>query len=129
MVGRQTDKRMGSRMMQRSEAAKVLTLCAVYDRRTIGETDATEWHNVLESVRFEDATVAVRQYYATTRQWVMPSDVLAGVKRLRAERLARETDQLPTGDPDDVVGYLRDLRQIRRQVADGTIGTEIAVLR
>src|SRR5664280_3784382 len=113
--------------MQRSEAAKVLTLCAVYDRRTIGETDATEWQKVLNSVRFEDATVAVRQYYAGTRQWVMPSDVLAGVKRLRAERLARETDRVPAGNPDDVAGYLRDLRQTRRQMADGTVGTEIAV--
>jgi hypothetical protein len=115
--------------MGRSEAAKILTLCAVYDRRTIGETDVAAWGDVLNLVRFEDAAIAVRQHYAVSREWVMPSDVLAGVKRLRAERLARETDQLPTGDPDDVVGYLRDLRQIRRQVADGTIGTEIAVLR
>jgi len=115
--------------MERSEAAKVLTLCAVYDRRTIGETDATEWHKVLNSVRFEDATMAVRQYYAATRQWVMPSDVLAGVKRLRAERLARITDQVPLSDPDDVVGYLHDLRQARRRMADGAVGTEIAILR
>jgi hypothetical protein len=114
--------------MERSEAAKVLTLCAVYDRRTIGETDVREWHNVLDLVRFEDAIMAVRQHYAATRQWVMPSDVLAGVKRLRAERLARVTDQAPLGDPDDVVGYLRDLRQARHRVADGTIGTEIATL-
>jgi len=114
--------------MERSEAAKVLTLCAVYDNRTIGEAEVIEWHKVLNSVRFEDATVAVRQYYAGTRQWVMPSDVLAGVKRLRAERLARITDQVPLSDPDDVVGYLHDLRQARRRMADGTVGTEIAVL-
>jgi hypothetical protein len=115
--------------MERSEAAKVLTLCAVYDRRTIGETDVREWHNVLDLVRFADATVAVRQHYAAHREWVMPSDVLAGVKRLRAGRLAREPDQVPAGDPDDVIGYLHDLRQDRRQVADGTASTEIAVLQ
>ena len=115
--------------MERSEAAKVLTLCAVYDRRTIGETDVREWHNVLDSVRFEDAVVSVRQHYAVTRTWIMPSEVKEGVRHLRAERLARETDQVPVGDPDDVAGYLRDLRQARRRVADGIIGTEIAVLR
>ena len=115
--------------MERSEAAKVLTLCAVYDNRTIGEAEVIEWHKVLNLVRFEDATVAVRQYYARTRQWIMPSDVVEGVRRLRGERLARITDQVPLGDPDDVVGYLHDLRQARRRMADGTVGTEIATLR
>jgi hypothetical protein len=115
--------------MGRSEAAKILTLCAVYDRRTIGESDVAAWSDVLNLVRFEDAAIAVRQHYASSRQWVMPSDVVDGVRRLRAERLARETDQVPMGDPDDVVSYLRDLRQARRRVADGTVGTEIAVLR
>ena len=115
--------------MGRSEAAKILTLCAVYDRRTIGESDVAAWGDVLNLVRFEDAAVAVRQHYAASREWVMPCDVLTGVKRLRAERLARVSDQVPLGDPDDVASYLRDLRQTRRQVADGTIGTEIAVLR
>jgi hypothetical protein len=112
-----------------SAAARILTLCAVYDRRTIGEADARAWGDVLGPVRFEDAAVAVRQHYAVSREWIMPSEVKEGVRHLRAERLARITDQVPAADPDDVAGYLHDLRQARHRVADGTVGTEIATLR
>jgi hypothetical protein len=76
--------------MTPSDAAIVLALCATYDRRTIGRADATAWGRILGDAEVRDALQAVDDWYAQSRDWIMPADVIAGAKRLRDARLAAE---------------------------------------
>lgn len=61
--------------MTRAETARLLALCAAFDRRTVGEADVFAWHSVLEDVSFEHGTAAVKAHYADSREWIMPSDI------------------------------------------------------
>lgn len=61
--------------MTKAETARLLTLIAAFDRRTIGETDVEAWHLIVSDLDPEDCADAVRQHYATSRDWLMPADV------------------------------------------------------
>lgn len=85
--------------MQASEAAAVLTAAALIDKRTIGETEAIMWAEILpEWITKTDALAAVAVHYRATRDWLMPVDVITRVKAVRAERFrAAGQPDLPAG--------------------------------
>lgn len=76
--------------MKDSDAAVVLALCASFDRRTVGRTDAAAWGRVLTDVTLEDACAAVDAWYSERRDWIMPADVLSGARALARRRAALE---------------------------------------
>jgi hypothetical protein len=105
-----------------SEVATLLAKCAAYDRRTIGEADVAAWHDALRDVPFGDASTAVTEHYVRVSDWIGVSDVRNGVRRIRAERLARAGSAPPPDvDPDDVPAYLDAYRRQRRRLADGGV--------
>jgi hypothetical protein len=102
-----------------TETATLLTMCAAYDRRTIGEADVRAWQAVLDDVAFADARDAVVEHYKRTRDWIMPADVRTIAKKARGDRLNRHLELVPDADPDDVPAYLTALREDRMRTADG----------
>lgn len=111
--------------MNRSETAQLLTKIAAFDRRTIGEADVLAWHEILEPYPLAQCLNAVRAYFAETREWCMPSDVVQRVKAERSERLrwagtitANPAAYENSGDPD---AYQRELRAVIDAVASGRI--------
>lgn len=90
--------------MNMAEAARLLSACAAYDRRTIGDVDVMAWHKALGGLEFTDALEGVSQHYTRTKDWIMPSDVIAEVKIIRAERERQRRSRnlaLPSRFEDD----------------------------
>jgi hypothetical protein len=106
--------------MNHHEVGLLLAKCAAYDRRTVGKADIEAWHDALSDLPFSDASTALTEHYTRTSNWVGVADVRNGVKRIRAERLARaDITPPPDVDPDNVPAYLDAYRAQRRQIADG----------
>jgi hypothetical protein len=106
------------------DVVDVLTLCAAYDRRTVGEFDIQAWLDALHVAGVTskaDAMRAVTMHHAKSSDWCKPSHVAAIVRRIRQERLDHVDGIVPVTDPDDVSGHLAELRAIRAAVADGRI--------
>lgn len=103
--------------MNPSDAAVVLALCATYDRRTIGRVDATSWGRVLGDTELPDALQAVDDWYATSRDWIMPADVIAGAKRIRDRRIGQQKQaerlaQIEAENAGQLTGRDRPLRAL-----------------
>lgn len=81
--------------MTRAECARLLALCAAFDRRTVGETDVYAWQSVLEDITFDDGIAAVKAHYAERRDWIMPADIRGW---------QRPPEDLPDG-PECAHGY------------------------
>lgn len=102
------------------EAAVLLGVCAAYDRRTIGEADAIAWSQALDDITLDEGRQAVVAHYRDHREWIMPADVRARVRRARDRRLTARP--LPPPDPDLTANpgaYQRQLRATIRSVASG----------
>jgi hypothetical protein len=107
--------------VNRTEVAALLTLCARYDQRTLGEEDVEAWYDLLHDLDSTDAIDSVRGWYRQHPEQIRPASVRAGAAKLRADRLARLVELPPPADldPDDVERYIGWLRDSRRQAADG----------
>lgn len=107
--------------MNLTETAKLLTMCAAFDQRTIGEADVSAWQATLDDLRFEDCREAVVAHFRNSSGRIMPNDVRVAVKAMRRDRLERDLPiDPPDADPNDVLGYIRAVREQRTRVADGT---------
>ena len=115
--------------MNPGDTARLLGIAAAFDQRTVGKADVAAWYKVLEGVRYVDAEQAVLEHYSSTRDRLMPFDVLNGVKAIRSERV-REHVRLHGGYvPSDNLDPERELEERRRwyeSVADG-LGTPKAI--
>ena len=102
------------------DAQKLLTICAAYDNRKPDPDAAQAWALALDGLRYEDCRDAVVQHYRVSREWIMPADVRAAVKRVRDGRVDHEVVDIPPGfDPDDTEAYQRLLAESRQAQADG----------
>lgn len=72
--------------MNRSETARILAAMAAFDRRTVGDSDVIAWHAVLSDVDYEDALMAVRNWYTRNTEWIMPAHVRKLVEDIQRER-------------------------------------------
>jgi hypothetical protein len=62
--------------MIESEAADVLTFCASFDNRTIGQGDVNAWAVTLGAVSEDEAREAIILHYRQSTKWIMPGDIL-----------------------------------------------------
>ncbi|CAM4365155.1 hypothetical protein [Nocardiopsis rhodophaea] len=76
------------------------------------------WAALLAGVDYDDALAALL-VLGQTHQFIAPADIIAQVKRARAERLKGHVVPAP-GRPDDHVGYRKQVRaSVRRAAAPG----------
>jgi hypothetical protein len=103
-------------------AAAVLAKASLYDQ-SFARPDAgiaVAWSSLIGELDRADALQAVEDHYGAQTRRLMPADILAGVKRIRAARLERDPEPAPDADPDDVYAYKAALLAGRNRVADGT---------
>jgi hypothetical protein len=82
--------------MTPSEVSKVLTKCAAYDQRTIGQADVLAWHETLHDVELADALDAVRRHYRDEARRAMPADIREHARAAKRDRQRIErTGQSP----------------------------------
>ena len=109
--------------MTPAEAAALLAVAAAFDNRKPDADAAQAWAMALDGLRFEDCRDVIVAHYRRTREWIMPSDVIAGVKQVRAKRILDfgPIDPPTSLDPDDTGAYARWVTDTRRRIADGEL--------
>lgn len=107
--------------MTPKETLQLLRVIAAIDHRTVGETDVTLWHAMLSDISLDDAQAAVIAYFRDCSDWLMPADIRARVRRVRADRLARVPSPAPRSPEidDDPAAYQAALKAMIKSIADG----------
>lgn len=106
--------------MTRDETRALLALAAATTRDwTPTSIDVDAWHVLLDDLPADDCRQALFAHARQTHHRPVPADLRTGVKRIRADRLARAPYTIPDADPDDVDGYLRALRAGTQRAAGG----------
>jgi hypothetical protein len=110
-----------------ADAAELLTLCAAFDRRTVGEADARAWAAALNAIPLDDdARAAVARHYAETDRWITPAHVIQQRAKIRRDRLDR-ANVLYEGRPGETgAESIARRRALERAVADGRIAPQSA---
>lgn len=109
--------------MKPTEAAALLTIAAAYDNRKPDADQAKAWAMALDGLNFADCRTVIVAHYRQARDWLMPSDVVGGVKRLRAKRID-DYGPMPAPkdiDPDDKAAWRRYVLETQTAIADGTL--------
>jgi hypothetical protein len=101
--------------MTPAEAAKLLTIASAYDNRKPDADQARAWALILDDIRYEDAQVVVIEHFRRSRDWLMPVDIIAGVKRIRAKRIAEH----PPVIPPEKAHFPTWIADINRRIGDG----------
>ncbi|KAB7834049.1 zinc finger domain-containing protein [Streptomyces mobaraensis] len=108
--------------MTPADAAELLTLCAAFDRRTIGEADARAWAYALRDVPLDDDTRdAVADHYGRTEEWITPAHVRTVRARVRADRIAAAHPVYEPPQDEDETGAQFTARR-RAQIAAAADG-------
>lgn len=86
--------------MKPSEAAVLLATIARTDQRTVGESTARSWAELLTEadVPLSDAVEAVKYHFGHSADYLMPIHVIHRVKEIRQERLSRAGTPPMPGD-------------------------------
>jgi len=107
--------------MNAIETGDLLGLMAFYDNRILGDGDVVAWLQVIGDLDYADARAAVLAHYgglATER--MMPGHVRAGVRKIRADRIARSQIPAPPASlADHPRDYQRALLAAVKIAADG----------
>lgn len=74
--------------MNRADTARLLTLAASFDARTIGEADVLAWQAALDGLDYARCQAAIVKHYRESTDRVMPAHI---------RRLARTTTDLTHG--------------------------------
>jgi len=108
--------------MTPADAAELLTLCAAFDRRTIGESDARAWAYALRDIPLDDDTRdAVADHYGRTEAWITPAHVRKIRAGLRTQRI-ETAHPVYDGHPDESsVEFTERRRAQLAAAADGTL--------
>jgi hypothetical protein len=91
--------------MNRNEVVAVLTRCASFDRRTVGQADVQAWLLVLGDLTYAECDKAVVEYYKENREWIMPSDIRSRVFAARQEWLNKNPEVGPAR-PDIIAPWM-----------------------
>ena len=109
--------------MTPAEAAALLTIAAAFDNRKPDEDAAKAWAVALDGYRYEDCREAVVAHFRRSREWLMPVEVIEGVKRIRYDRVQKFGPFDPPGvlDPTKEGEYYEWYRTTIRRIADGEL--------
>lgn len=114
--------------MTQDEIVDLLTLMASFDRRTIGEADVAAWTLAVGDLAYGDAQEAVVMHYREKRDFLMPADIRAAVKVIRAERLSRTPIAAPPRELlDDPQAYIAALKANTAKAAAPPASVRLAV--
>lgn len=70
------------------EVGMLLAVMAVYDQRSIGESDVIGWQAVVpEWIEFQDCRTAVVDHYRISIDRIMPAQLIRRAKAARSRRL------------------------------------------
>ena len=105
--------------MKPTEAAALLTIAAAFDNRKPDPDQAKAWAMALDGLRFEDCRAVVVEHYQRSREWIMPVDVRAAVKKLRAKRISEHAPVTPPPDLS-VAETIQWQRETTKAIGDGT---------
>ncbi|MEU7163122.1 hypothetical protein AB0A70_00480 [Streptomyces morookaense] len=108
--------------MTPADAAELLTLCAAFDRRTIGEADARAWGYALRDIPLDtDTRDAVAEHYGTTEKWITPAHVRTIRTRIRETRIGA-AHPVYDGNPGETGEQFVERRRAQiSAAADGTL--------
>lgn len=101
------------------ETIDLLTVVAAFDRRTVGEADATAWHAAIGDLPFGDSREAVIAHFRECTDWLMPAHVRNRVKEVRHQRI--QDAGIPAPPPellDDPRAYGAALQAAAAAIAD-----------
>lgn len=109
--------------MKPTEAAALLTIAAAYDNRKPDADQAKAWSMVLDGVNFQDARDAVVAHYRTSREWLMPVNIIQGVKAIRHQRILEfgATPTPPAELVSDPPAYSAWIADAMKRIADGEL--------
>lgn len=109
--------------MNPAEAASLLTIAAAFDNRKPDADQARAWALALDGLRWEDCRDVIVAHYRRSREWLMPVEVVGGVRRLREKRIMEYGPIEPPADldPDDTGAYARFITDTKRRIGDGTL--------
>jgi hypothetical protein len=103
-------------------AVVILGKASLFDSR-IPQADkavAQAWAEALGDINTRDAVQAVIDHYnEPSPDRIVPGDVRARVRKIRADRVQRFGNSEPDYNGDDVREGLRAVREFRRRIADG----------
>ena len=106
--------------MNTQEAAALLGIAAAFDNRKPDPDAAKAWSVALDGFRFEDCRDVIVAHYRGSSDWLMPSHIIAGVKRIRSKRLEEAPPLIPPAELDgDPIKTNAWLKVWRRRIADG----------
>lgn len=108
--------------MTPADAAELLTFCAAWDQRTIGESDARAWAYALRDVPLDDDTrQAVADHYGVTKDRATPADVRRIRTRIRETRIGA-AHPVYNGNPTETgAEFAARRREQLTAAADGTL--------
>lgn len=115
-------------MVTAPEAVALLHLASGFDNRKPDKDNTRAWAAVLADVDFEDAQTAIINHYRTNSDWIMPSDVVAGVRAIESERLAQAPNVYELEPPRSVTdldgeafdaAYLAWVQETSRRIRRG----------
>lgn len=74
--------------MEIAEAAALIAVAGGFDNRKPDRDASIVWAEALRGVDFTDAKEAVMNHYRAESRWIMPADVIKGVRAIEASRIA-----------------------------------------
>ena len=80
--------------MNATDTVDLLSLVAVGDRRTVGESDVAFWLGLLGDLRLDECKQAVRKHFYTSTDWLMPVHIRKIVIADRQDVAMRELPAL-----------------------------------
>lgn len=117
--------------MTPAEAGALLTVAAAFDNRKPDADAAKAWSIALDGLRFEDCRDAIVAHYRASSEWLMPTKVIAEVKKIRAKRIEEHPPLTPPPGPDgeamSPIETNRWLREARWRIGNGeTVDSDAA---
>jgi hypothetical protein len=79
--------------MTPAEAARVLAVAAIYDKRTIGEVEAVAWADALNDLDPRECAEAIRAHYGDSTDYLMPAHVRRRVAAFHRDAAQKRKDE------------------------------------
>lgn len=117
--------------MNPAQVATLLAYISSIDGRHTSTLMAEAWSDLIGGLDFEDAKAAVRDHYRDSTEWLKPGHIIAGVKRIRSQRI-REVERhvvdghltIRPADYGTPAEEVAALRRLRGWVASGRMGVQ-----